>query len=1378
MKKYSIRSKFTEYLLRAIAVPLLLLSATPGALATDIPGNPLRKMSPPPSCLVEAVSPLSLSFIAQPSGSQTLTVTTLDDCVDWIYTKSSGADWISASKGSATLTISCATNTGAARSASITIGNAYTVTVTQAAGTATLLPGSISCSTPEVLRGVTPATITGTAASGGSGTLQYTWQYKTTGGWTSIGSSNTLSYSPPALTQTTAYRRMVTAGTTAYSNEVTIAVVQPGTSSQNFVRSYSPSQKATTETALETLPLEEQGVTLQYFDGLGRPLQTVAVAASPTKTDIVTPVGYDALGREHRKYLPYAATTGDGRYHPHNLSTTVTYRTSEQFGFYSPGNAQADVPDSEYPYAETVFENSPLNRVTQQGAPGLEWQPADAPTTTTGHTVRMVYGTNMANSVVLWGVDANGNLVNQGYYLAGKLSLTTVRDENWTQDPLNTTEEYKDLQGRVVLKRTFVVEGSTTKPVETYYVYDDLGLLRVVIPPLAVDELKSAGDISWINATTNLNTHQPGVERYQAEEGASISLKPGFSFKATSGSNLSVKATSGLTYRYRYDGRGRMVEKKLPGAEPVYMVYDRRDRLVLTQDGNQRAANQWLFTLYDTLNRPAMSGMKTISGKTHTQLQTDFAAYTGRMCESTLTSGGIGYTATSFSSILGTVSINDLLTVTYYDGYTQLTAANGFNQLGFVSKPGLIAYAGGNSYFSTVKGLVTGTKTRVLDTNEWLYGVTYYDDRYRPIQTRGTLYGGAAGDGYTTSMRYDFPGKVMSTEEVQVFGGVATTTTTGNTYDHAGRLLTTTQQVTRNGTSTGTVTLAQNQYNALGQLKEKNLANGRQSVDYTYNIRGWLKGINNPDNLTAAGNGDTYADLFGMRLNYNEATATGALPQFNGNIAEAVWNTNYDTLKRSAYGYSYDALNRLTNSDYWTTVASALTNRTNYEERGLTYDLNGNIKTLIRTKRNGDVLNNLTYTYSGNRLSAINGGAAYAYDRNGNMTTDGMRGFSVEYNLLNLPKKVSKDTSNISYIYSATGVKLAMLKGTIVENYYAGTCVYKGNKTLDYALHPEGVVRATAQGLSYEYFLKDHLGNTRVVFNSNGTVLQTTDYYAFGLSHTPLAISNTNRYLYNGKEQQDAKLGDEQFDWYDYGARFYDPTIARWTTSDPLCEVNRRWSPYRYAYNNPLRFIDPDGMLEVENDDWWVNEATGELTHTAGDNKPKAAETDDNIKYLGEDGMFGILGGKIEYMNEQPDAEKTLTPETSKKLAESAGYKAVPVEEKTESNSLSVNYPFGKEQFNITSGKETITETKISYVPMNNEEISRNILNNDFEANYNSLGDLKSSYGTRLERISYGNQSNQSEGKIIKALFKLASTVKGNHDYTEKPVRIYHPIRR
>jgi RHS repeat-associated protein len=121
-------------------------------------------------------------------------------------------------------------------------------------------------------------------------------------------------------------------------------------------------------------------------------------------------------------------------------------------------------------------------------------------------------------------------------------------------------------------------------------------------------------------------------------------------------------------------------------------------------------------------------------------------------------------------------------------------------------------------------------------------------------------------------------------------------------------------------------------------------------------------------------------------------------------------------------------------------------------------------------------------------------------------------------------------------------------------------------------------VRYKDNKAQYEYHLKDHLGNTRQVFTiNNGTAiaLQESHYYPFGkLFDQPAPNTTGNLYLYNGKELQP----DFGLDWYDYGARFYDANVGRWWVVDPLAEKYRRWSPYNYCMNNPMRFIDPDGM--------------------------------------------------------------------------------------------------------------------------------------------------------------------------------------------------------
>ena len=235
--------------------------------------------------------------------------------------------------------------------------------------------------------------------------------------------------------------------------------------------------------------------------------------------------------------------------------------------------------------------------------------------------------------------------------------------------------------------------------------------------------------------------------------------------------------------------------------------------------------------------------------------------------------------------------------------------------------------------------------------------------------------------------------------------------------------------------------------------------------------------------------------------------------------------------------------------------------------------MNGNLTSLTRTSSSG-VASSLSYTYDGNQVSKINNGPSYAYDAVGNMTVDGLRGASISYNILNLPEEVCLGNEKVSYIYTSAGEKLATRVGSSLT-YYRGPLVYSGNNLL-YLVHPEGLTRKSTGGYVYYYMKRDHLGSTRVLCHASGTTLvadQTTGYYPFGLAHGHGNL-NLNRYLFSGKELQDQSLGGKLLGLYDFGSRFYDPTLGRWFNVDPKLEFV---SPYGYCANNPVLYIDPNG---------------------------------------------------------------------------------------------------------------------------------------------------------------------------------------------------------
>ncbi len=183
-------------------------------------------------------------------------------------------------------------------------------------------------------------------------------------------------------------------------------------------------------------------------------------------------------------------------------------------------------------------------------------------------------------------------------------------------------------------------------------------------------------------------------------------------------------------FQYQYDGRKRMTGKRVPGADWVYMGYDNRDRVVLTQDGNQRLTNQWTFTKYDALNRPVTTGIYSPGiGISKDTIQSNVNKYYAHLTSSqawyetfsTASTSVHNYDNKSFPRADWDQS-RSYLTVTYYDNYSfinpddlQTTYAYVPNDIASETE-GLVTYYQAASNFMNVSGQVAGTKVRVLDT--------------------------------------------------------------------------------------------------------------------------------------------------------------------------------------------------------------------------------------------------------------------------------------------------------------------------------------------------------------------------------------------------------------------------------------------------------------------------------------------------------------------------------------------------------------------------------------------------------------------------------------------------------------------------------------
>ncbi|MEP7372268.1 MAG: DUF6443 domain-containing protein [Chitinophagaceae bacterium] len=968
----------------------------------------------------------------------------------------------------------------------------------------------------------------------------------------------------------------------AYSNSAKI----------NFVRTRTALGRISSTTDFNTADYGHVKEATQYMDGLGRTLQRVEKQFSPDANDLVAPVLYDSLGREVFTYLPYlqvaGAHTSDGRFKSDPFNNQATY--------YQDSVSNPGCKGEQTFYSKTYFEPSPLNREVWKAAPGNSWAGGvihwDEPwkqgrPVTTLETINNV----TVDSVRIWNInfddlvygaaDTIANIpTTSGIYTSGQLLKKVITDENGS-----TTYEYRDSEGKLIFKKIQLPgynPGSFSDGLCTYYVYDDFNHLRFVMSPKAV---------SWL-------------------------YRNGWNFSAAGGSQV----TEELCYRYEYNARDLLVARKVPGKGWEYMVYDRRDRPVFTQDARMRVNNFWHTSLYDDLNRVVTTGfIKFIPNRDSLQRYVtgqDAVFKRNRLTFPTnltkinlivnqpinkpailqgiksvvltpgfrtiltfpvvIRTGGNNQNADS-----STVTDNPLpvpadsmivLTNNYYDDYSWSPSV-GYNE-GYRNK----LDSGNNANFDSLptlseqqkvftRGLLTISRVRVIEdpanipAGDFLTTTHFFDDRGRLIQLQAENY--KTGTDIVTN-RYNFTGNVLSSYTAHNNPAAGTSgmvsVKTNFDYDHAGRPLKIWKTINDNPSSRELI--VSNGYDGFGRLKSKELGNTTASaietLDYTYNLRGWLKGINQDYAMNTGANSSNR--WFGIDISYDWGMDG---PNYNGSISGVKWRSKGDGQRR-AYGFYNDAAGRLFSADYTEFNGTVYTNTAVSFDVGLlntnstdpfdpvgyprsAYDENGNILRMCAwgsTGNSSTVIDNLVYSYSPNsnkllnvydsvnnpntklgdfRTSALhpvqNKTATtidYTYDANGNLTDDLNKDIGngtsngIEYNHMNKPYKItvygaSGIKGTITYIYDATGNKL---EKRIIESGQPGSktdyisgYVYQ-NDSLKFFQHEEGRTRYTkkyspggdsAYMFLHDYFIKDHLGNVRMVLTEQK---DTTHYLA------------------------------------------------------------------------------------------------------------------------------------------------------------------------------------------------------------------------------------------------------------------------------------------
>ena len=906
----------------------------------------------------------------------------------------------------------------------------------------------------------------------------------------------------------------------------------------------------------------------RYFDGLGRHRYTLSYRGAPSAANnyVTEYTTYDNFGRVAKTYIP--------------------------FWHFDVGAVIDDVPEpstvhgDSRPFTQvTSYDGSPLNRPKVTYGPGATWFSNSA-------NITNRYKVN-SSTVRKYALTATGANVN-GTYAANQLIQNEVVSEQG-----NLTIEYRDNQGKLIQTSEQDDGGYRT----TAYIYDDWDRIKYIIQP---ESFKTSS-----NFTESSTYFTDGVKAYE------------------------------------YDGRGRIVRSHEPGGGWTSTVYDQLNQVVMTQNDFQDANDHWNYRRYDALQRQIEEGQILVNDS-RSNLQDDFDGISEAYEE--WDTGSDEYSWQSFPSALENPSDPRIRNI--FDYYPSGFVANSAFD---ASHAYLARYTNGIGWLTWQLRWDSETPSTSYHT------VHYYDNKSRLIQTiEGHHLGGStlSDNPIKTSFNYNFPGELLAQKTTYKIDGLSDITHIDEvnrdnvgritnhlagtnasasaicniSYDGVGRINqkryyagqtftagdgadyivrppspdeTNTEDIARKGiilNPGATIDIGQiNTYEAEidDDLGTPSNITGLQTIDYSYNVRDWLLGYNlgsSSGNLELnAGQGD----LFSLKLEYE------TVGRFDGTIGKQSWRIaadTYDPQTTRTYEYTYDPSSRITGATY-------AGGSENNSVSDITYDKNGNIKTLKRKMTGSDFMDQLTYTYQGNHLMKVEdvetddhevdfvnrntGSNDYEYYPDGCLKKDLNEEITnIEYDLfLGKPKEIELTAGrSITYQYDGAGnlLKRTLSSGETWD--YIGSMMLKNGTPYQITMM-EGRTVLEEDTWRYSFGYRDQVGNLRMGFMNRDGSLQKTqqaDYTPFGIAVNQKIFSPKKQtYTYQGHEEQPdfgLRLTNMQ-------ARCYNQTIGRFLAPDPLAELdhNLPLSPYSYVNNNPITNIDPDGL------DWYRNKETGEV---------------------------------------------------------------------------------------------------------------------------------------------------------------------------------------